>query len=795
MCAMGTAMASVPSSDITLQKPVTDSLPIFSPLCGYEVGESTATGANYDTPYYTPYDSTTDAWWDNLVSELTQARVTTVSFATRGTYTLSPGDITGPGNMNPRRLTQFIDALNRAGVASQFKIACFIDAPSAEEIYTRIYGLPSGTLENMADNSTGVTNHWQEVWWLRMMKPWFDTVPQSMWFMENGHPRIEFWGLGNKTTNGEGNCSGMITYISNQMLATYGVTPVFVGGGGSGAPDSTWITNPLVIGGNPWFSPPSSPFRYMTLNGYSAGTVVSSFIDPGFYNPASSNYQNYNRVIKRNKVDGSGANGDTLRGALDAAVAANCHFNTYEGWTDVVESAGDYRCYYSPTNAWDYPNQYINILRPYTDLRTVTLKLEAEACDLYLDTTTGNSGGAFNRSGEDLDVRALTGTPAVTASSVLSSTYPATNGMDGSFSTKWIAGGAFPQWLQYDYGSGRSAAVNTYYVTSADNAPERDPMDWTLQGSNNASTWVTLDTRTGQTFAARKQTNTYTVTNTTAYRYYRLNVTAAPGGPTNNLQVEDFKLKAPTTNGSGWVVTNTAAGEWIDFEGVSVSSGNYKFPIRYSSTASHTVRLTIDNVALPDVVLPSTGNMNTFDTAYLGTKALGHGTHKLKVTFVDGGVDVDWIFVKKYDPMVSFKSLSTNCYLTIEHGGNSTFSSNRTAEGVWERFSVASLNGGSGALSDGTIANLQGYIGYYVTAELDGGHSLTDNRRSPGIWEKFTLVKVSGSAGTGIVSGDQVALKSDDGTHYVTVINGTTVDVSGTTIGSAQTFTVNLSNQ
>jgi hypothetical protein len=53
-------------------------------------------------------------------------------------------------------------------------------------------------------------------------------------------------------------------------------------------------------------------------------------------------------------------------------------------------------------------------------------------------------------------------------------------------------------------------------------------------------------------------------------------------------------------------------------------------------------------------------------------------------------------------------------------------------------------------------------------------------------------VKVSGSAGTTIASGDKVALKSNDGAHYITVVNGTTVNVTGTSVGTAQTFTANL---
>jgi hypothetical protein len=435
------------------------------------------------------------------------------------------------------------------------------------------------------------------------------------------------------------------------------------------------------------------------------------------------------------------------------------------------------------------------MLRPYTDLRTVTLRLEAEGCDDYSDTTTGNSGGAFLRSGENLDVRGLTGPAAVTASSFLTAGLAPANGMDGNFATKWVSNGSLPQWLQYDYGSGRASAINTYYLTSAENAPERDPSAWTFLGSNDDTTWTTLDTRSGQTFAARLQTNTYTFANTTPYRFYRLNVTAASGGPTTQLQVEDLRLIGTMPTGSGWVVTNTAASEWIAFYGVFFSNGYYKFPIRYSSTASHTVKLQVDSGAEMTATLPSTGGMNNFDTAYLGAQFLGHGTHNLKVTFVDGGVDVDWIFAKKADPMVSFKSDLTNCFLTAELGGNGTFSSNRTAAGAWENFSVNSLTGGAGTLSNGTIANLQPYVGYYVTAEANGGSTLTANRRQPGSYEKFTLVKVSGSPGSTIASGDKVALKADDGVHYVTVVNGTTVNVTGSSVAAAQTFTVNLSAQ
>jgi hypothetical protein len=54
--------------------------------------------------------------------------------------------------------------------------------------------------------------------------------------------------------------------------------------------------------------------------------------------------------------------------------------------------------------------------------------------------------------------------------------------------------------------------------------------------------WVTLDTRTNQfAGAARFQTNSYTFGNTTAYRQYRLRVTAN-NGATTRFQIAELQL-------------------------------------------------------------------------------------------------------------------------------------------------------------------------------------------------------------------------------------------------------------
>jgi hypothetical protein len=59
--------------------------------------------------------------------------------------------------------------------------------------------------------------------------------------------------------------------------------------------------------------------------------------------------------------------------------------------------------------------------------------------------------------------------------------------------------------------------------------PGRDPKDWQFQGSNDGSTWTTLDTQSDQTFIDRFQMKTFKVDSPDAYRYHRLNITANNG--------------------------------------------------------------------------------------------------------------------------------------------------------------------------------------------------------------------------------------------------------------------------
>jgi hypothetical protein len=114
---------------------------------------------------------------------------------------------------------------------------------------------------------------------------------------------------------------------------------------------------------------------------------------------------------------------------------------------------------------------------------------------------------------------------------------------DGNPSTKWFCFNSPTGWIQYDFGAGNAQVVKRYTINSAD-VPERDPKSWSFLGSQDGSTWTTLDSQSNQSFALRMGMNTYPIGNTTAYRYYRLDVTANNGA--TGVAIGEFGLWGDT---------------------------------------------------------------------------------------------------------------------------------------------------------------------------------------------------------------------------------------------------------
>ena len=119
--------------------------------------------------------------------------------------------------------------------------------------------------------------------------------------------------------------------------------------------------------------------------------------------------------------------------------------------------------------------------------------------------------------------------------------------VDDNLYTKWLDfANAFPatrsSWLQYQLTSGQFVVVQ-YTITSGYDAQERDPRDWNLLGSNDGINWIILDTRTGEVFANRTQTNTYVISNTTPYIYYKFQINSVYNPSlANSMQLAELEL-------------------------------------------------------------------------------------------------------------------------------------------------------------------------------------------------------------------------------------------------------------
>ncbi|KAJ8529400.1 hypothetical protein K7X08_036235 [Anisodus acutangulus] len=89
----------------------------------------------------------------------------------------------------------------------------------------------------------------------------------------------------------------------------------------------------------------------------------------------------------------------------------------------------------------------------------------------------------------------------------------ATCAFDGTRMSKWEEpNGAAGCWIIYQVAGNRMVELVAYELMSANDAPERDPKDWVLEGSENGgSSWHLLDKRTSQMFDKRFQRKTFTV--------------------------------------------------------------------------------------------------------------------------------------------------------------------------------------------------------------------------------------------------------------------------------------------
>ncbi|GAA2642583.1 GH92 family glycosyl hydrolase [Paractinoplanes durhamensis] len=162
---------------------------------------------------------------------------------------------------------------------------------------------------------------------------------------------------------------------------------------------------------------------------------------------------------------------------------------------------------------------------------------------------------------------------AITASGENPPSEGKAQGFDGDKGTKWLTFDT-TGWIAARLDA--PLTVDHYALTSGNDEPGRDPVDWELQGSADGVTWTTIDSRTDQTFEKRGQTLGYAVSEPQPYANYRLNVVKNGGEDIvqlGEIELADPAVPTPAPIDSpyvGWMRDRYRDGTWA--EGFTPSS-------------------------------------------------------------------------------------------------------------------------------------------------------------------------------------------------------------------------------
>ena len=107
---------------------------------------------------------------------------------------------------------------------------------------------------------------------------------------------------------------------------------------------------------------------------------------------------------------------------------------------------------------------------------------------------------------------------------------------------RWLtSAGNTTGWICYDFGENNEKVINKYRWRSMESDSDAVPGAWQLQGSNDYRNWTILHSGSNNTQTANTWVGWFTFINDSAYRYYRMFVTANCGHP-SYLVIDEIEL-------------------------------------------------------------------------------------------------------------------------------------------------------------------------------------------------------------------------------------------------------------
>ncbi len=387
-------------------------VPIWSPL--YELnGNSIYPGSPYvQTTLYEPYNDFTHGWWDNILEEFAYAGINTSLILTRAWI---------PETRQWDTLkTNLIPALKRAGDEGYMKFGQFEDCGSWKGAFKK---LTNHDTIDWADTTTMVY-----IMWDLCVKQFFDFMPSDLVLRYNGKALWAGWYSGGINT--QGNISRVLREVKKRFKATY-KQDIFIIIDNSWRKGDSTITVAEADGVQNWFCCGNAG-TFFTWNNVNVGACVPGF---GIFDSVGT--------PKAHGASFDRDHGQRLKQFLDSSVSVKANIVIEEGYVDMRESAGIYR---SPK--WDFPSQYLEIVREFTDQITASRRFQAEACDSFYNKTISNTSVIY--SSRKLDV-----------STLLAPNYGWF--VDGTDAGDWL------KWKQAFFSAGTYDAYLRYAATTADN--------------------------------------------------------------------------------------------------------------------------------------------------------------------------------------------------------------------------------------------------------------------------------------------------------------------------------------
>ena len=168
-------------------------------------------------------------------------------------------------------------------------------------------------------------------------------------------------------------------------------------------------------------------------------------------------------------------------------------------------------------------------------------------------------------------------------------------------------------WIQFE--RAEPELIKAYSLTSAGDAPARDPVNWSLLGSHDGLNWQLLHQVTQFHFDQRHQTQRYELDNQQRYRFFRLSMEqdgVTPWGDeylqladvglyaVTNLPLADFTLSQHTVAPGQWLtLTITCANRPDKFSwhtpGANQQGTGQRIKIRYEQPGVYEIGLQCEN--------------------------------------------------------------------------------------------------------------------------------------------------------------------------------------------------------